>query len=174
MLGLTAAPAILWPATYGILARRFVAPWVDLERVGRFVITVAPGDRIAAIGADLSVAAEVRPRFGNLTPPESAWLEWTESGGNGAWHRVAMPVEEASPPVNGQAFVRGDAAAADRLIELPGRQWIGAQPELSDHRARAAGRRGAGGNRRAAGLYQARRREASLTRAGSTPGRGAG
>ena len=96
VLGLTAAPAILWPATYGILARRFVAPWVDLERVGRFVITVAPGDRVAAIGADVTMGAHVRPRFGNLTPPESAWLEWTESRGNGGWHRVAMPVEEAS------------------------------------------------------------------------------
>jgi hypothetical protein len=96
-LGLSAAPAVLWPATYGILARRFLTPWVDLERIGQFVITVAPGDRIVAIGADLTVGAQVRPRFANLTPPESAWLEWTESGGHGTWHRVAMPVEGSGP-----------------------------------------------------------------------------
>ena len=112
VLGLSAAPAVLWPATYGILARRFLTPWVNLERIGRFVITVAPGDRIAAIGADLTVGAQVRPRFANLTPPESAWLEWTESGGDGAWHRVAMPVEESSPL---RAATRSFAVTLPRL-----------------------------------------------------------
>ena len=112
VLGLSAAPAVLWPATYGILARRFLTPWADLERIGRFVITVAPGDRIAAIGADLTVGAQVRPRFGNLTPPESAWLEWTEAGGDGAWHRVAMPVEGSGPL---RAATRSFAVTLPRL-----------------------------------------------------------
>ena len=66
--------------------------------IGSIDVAFTPGDRIAAIGTDLTVGAQVRPRFGNLTPPESAWLEWTESGGDDAWHRVAMPVEGSGPP----------------------------------------------------------------------------
>jgi hypothetical protein len=95
VLGLTAAPAAVWPATYGILARRFLAPWSDLERIGRFVITVVPGDCIAALGSDLTISARVRPRFGNHATPDSTWLEWTEVGGTSDWHRVAMPIEES-------------------------------------------------------------------------------
>jgi hypothetical protein len=95
VLGLAAAPAAVWPATYGTLAHRFFAPWSDLERIGRFVITVAPGDDIAALGSDLTITARLRPRFGNHAAPDSAWLEWTEAGDHNAWHRVAMPIEQS-------------------------------------------------------------------------------
>jgi hypothetical protein len=95
LLGLTGAPAAVWPATYGILAHRFLAPWANLERIGRFVITVAPGDQIAALGSDVTVRAQVRPRYGNRAAPDSAWLEWTEAEGHRAWHRVAMPSEDS-------------------------------------------------------------------------------
>jgi hypothetical protein len=94
VLGLIAAPAAVWPATYGILAHRFLAPWSDVERIGRFVITVMPGDCIAALGSDLTISARVRPRFGNHATSDSAWLEWTEVRGKSDWHRVAMPIEE--------------------------------------------------------------------------------
>jgi hypothetical protein len=101
VVGLTAAPAAVWPATYGILAQRFLVPWFDLERIGRWIITVAPGDHIVALGSDLTVSARVRPRFGNRAAPDSASLEWTEVGGNGAWHRVTMPIEQSRPHVIG-------------------------------------------------------------------------
>ena len=115
-VGLVAAPAVLWPASYGILARRFLTPWVERERVGRFVITVAPGDQVAAIGADLTVGALVRPRFRNGAAPASCrWLEWSEAeaGGNGIWHRVAMPDEGSGPHSPG---VRSFAVTLPRLM----------------------------------------------------------
>ena len=89
--GLLAAPAGIWHDSYGTLARRFVMPWADLDRVGRWVLTVAPGDRVMAIGDDLTVSARVRPRFGNGNGPipDDAWLEWTPESETTA-HRVAM------------------------------------------------------------------------------------
>lgn len=117
LLGLVAAPAAAWPSTYGILVRRFLAPWADLDRIGRFVLDVTPGDRVAAIGADLTINARIRPRFGNQGPPEDAWLEWAEAGG-GAWHRVAMPVESPDPA---SASAAGTAPAPTRsfAVTLP-------------------------------------------------------
>jgi hypothetical protein len=104
-LATAAVPAALWPGTYGVLARRFLAPWSNLERIGRFVITVTPGNRIVAVGSDLTVNARVQPRFGNHAAPDAAWFEWTEAGGNGTWHRVAMaPDAPGTPPASTQSF----------------------------------------------------------------------
>ena len=69
---LIAAPGLIRPDPFGTLARRFLAPWADVERVGRFVVSVTPGDHTAARGADLTVSArdpvEVRCR---VRPPDS-------------------------------------------------------------------------------------------------------
>jgi hypothetical protein len=97
-LALAALPVVLWPRTYGAVARRFLTPWSDLERIGRFTIAVAPGDRTVAIGSDLTVGARVWPRFGNHAAPESTWLEWSQAKGNSAWYRVAMPMEGPDRP----------------------------------------------------------------------------
>ena len=88
-LGLLAAPCGIWPNTYGTLARRFLMPWASLDRVSRWVLSVAPGDRVMAIGAELTVTASVGPRFGTGTAPAGAWLDWSADG-DGAGHRVAM------------------------------------------------------------------------------------
>jgi hypothetical protein len=89
--GLLAAPAFLWPDSYGALARRFVMPWADIDRISRFVVTVAPGDKVLAIGSDLTVSASVRPLLGIGPAPESAWLEWTAEGDTSP-QRIAMPI----------------------------------------------------------------------------------
>ncbi|HWE39706.1 MAG TPA: hypothetical protein VG406_24365 [Isosphaeraceae bacterium] len=113
-LGLVAAPAAFGPAAYRTLARRFLAPWADLDRIGRFILTVAPGDHVAAIGDDMTIRAGIRPRFGNQGPPESAWLEWAEAGHEGqAWHRVAMPAGSDSDPAS--PLTRAFAVTLPRL-----------------------------------------------------------
>ncbi len=90
-LGLLAAPLLWWPDSYRRLARHFLMPWADLERVGRHVLTVAPGDKVLPVGADLSVSASIRSRLGMDSAPTEAWLEWTIEGDPGS-HRVPMPV----------------------------------------------------------------------------------
>ncbi|WP_406698518.1 hypothetical protein V5E97_06515 [Singulisphaera sp. Ch08] len=96
-LALVVVPSLIRPDPFGALARRFLAPWADLDRVGRYVLTVLPGDGPAALGADLSISAQVQPRYGQDPAPASAWLEWTEEGKGGA-RRVAMPETEARGP----------------------------------------------------------------------------
>ena len=73
-----------------------------------------------------------------------------------------------------RAVVRRDAAAADGLVGLPGRQRIDAQPELSDHGDRAAGGCGAQSHDRVPGVHRAcrreRRRPGPYRRLGGKPG----
>jgi hypothetical protein len=90
VLGLLAAPILIWPLSYGTLARRFLMPWVDLDRVGPEMLVVKPGDQVLPAGADLAVSASLRSRFGLRVSADSAWLEWS-SPGQSALHRVAMP-----------------------------------------------------------------------------------
>jgi hypothetical protein len=112
-IGLLAVPARLQPESYGRLARRFLMPWADLDRVGRFVVTVAPGDRVLAIGSDLTVSASVRPRFGIGTTPDAAWLEWTSEGDSGP-QRIAMPPATGSDP-----SASSDSSARQFALTLP-------------------------------------------------------
>jgi hypothetical protein len=92
-LMLLAGPSLVYPGSFGVVARRFLAPWARLERVGRFEVTVAPGDRAAAVGEDVPVSARVRPRLAWLSTPGTAWLEWTSEGRS---QRVAMPLDAAA------------------------------------------------------------------------------
>ncbi len=93
-LALVAAPGLARPDPFGTLALRFLAPWLDLGRVGRFAIAVEPGDQVAAIGSDFRVGATVAPRYGPDPAPDGAWLEWSD--GSGAPRRARM----ASLPVD--------------------------------------------------------------------------
>ena len=97
--GLLAAPAFHWPDSYGTLARRFLMPWADIDRIDRFLVTVAPGDKVLAVGSDLTVSASIRPRFGIGPTPDAAWLEWTAEGDAGP-QRVAMPFAPGPEPTN--------------------------------------------------------------------------
>ena len=85
---LVVAPSLVKPDPFATLGLRFLAPWLDLERVGRFAIEVTPGDQVAAVGSDFSVEASVVPRFGSPVPPEAATLEWTDLAGQAT--RVPM------------------------------------------------------------------------------------
>jgi hypothetical protein len=85
------APSVVRPDPFRPLLGRWLAPWADIDRVGRFVIDVEPGDHVAALGAELPISATVRPRFGSAVAPDQAWLEWTEAGGRS--HRARMAAE---------------------------------------------------------------------------------
>ena len=78
--GLVALPPLLRPDPFGTLARRFLAPWLDLDRVGMVLLTVAPGDAVVALGSDLDVTARVEPRLERRRRalPDAAWLEWDD------------------------------------------------------------------------------------------------
>jgi hypothetical protein len=77
---LVVGPVVARPDPFADLARRVLAPWRDVERVGRYVVVVRQGDRVVARGEDVALSAEVRPRFGTA-PATSAELSWTDAGG---------------------------------------------------------------------------------------------
>lgn len=119
-LALVVAPGLIRPDPFAHLARRFVAPWADLDRVGPWVLTVSPGDGVAARGADLRVTVQVHPRFGRQAAPAIAWLEWTDAG-QGGTRRVAMPEMESvsaseSPDSRWLAGTRAFAVTLPRLV----------------------------------------------------------
>jgi hypothetical protein len=92
LVGLVALPPMIRLDPFGTLARRFFAPWLDLDRVGRFVLRVNPGDKIVAIGSDLAINARLSPRAGlafGALPPDAAWLEWDDEAGKSTRVRMA-------------------------------------------------------------------------------------
>jgi hypothetical protein len=98
-MALVVVPAFVQPHPYRNLWKRFLAPWADIDRVGRFAIGVSPGDKVVAIGADLPVSATVRSRFGETTPRADAWLEWTVAAGStNRVKMVAAQIGTASEP----------------------------------------------------------------------------
>ncbi len=94
-LALVAAPAVVQPDPFGKLARRFLTPWVGVDRVGLYTVTVAPGDAVVALGDDFTVDARVAPRFGQSPVVGGAWLEWSEVA-TGRVRRIAMTEREAN------------------------------------------------------------------------------
>ncbi len=93
---LVAGPALIQPDPFGTLARRFLAPWAELDRVGRFSLRINPGDKTVALGADLPINAWLSPRAGlsfGALPPDTAWLEWDDESGKTT--RVRMATKDA-------------------------------------------------------------------------------
>ena len=96
-VALAAAPSLARPDPFRTLALRFFAPWVDLDRVGWFALSVLPGDKLTAIGSDVRFEAKVAPRFASTTAlPDAATLEWTDE--KGAEHRARMASRPADSP----------------------------------------------------------------------------
>ncbi len=155
VLGLIASPASRWPDSYGTLARRFLMPWADIDRIGRFVVTVAPGDKVLAVGSDLTVSAGIRPLLGIGPTPESAWLEWTADGDAGP-QRIAMPPasgpESSDPSARRFAFTLPKLGRSFAYRVVSGEATSRTAP---DHDSRTAFRHIHRGQGRAAGLYQA-------------------
>ena len=88
LAGLVIAPAVVRPDPFANIGKRFLFPRADIDRVSRFVVEVAPGDKVVAVGSDVSVSAIVHSRFGEPMPRGDAWLEWT--GTDGKPHRVRL------------------------------------------------------------------------------------
>ena len=88
LAALVVLPAIVKPDPFAHVGKRFLFPWAEIDRVGRFAVEVAPGDQVVALGSDVSVSAIVQSRFGEAVPRDQAWLEWT--GTDGAPNRVQM------------------------------------------------------------------------------------
>jgi hypothetical protein len=96
VLGLILAPSFVKPDPFRTLLVRFVAPWSNLERIGRYIIDLRPGDKILAIGDDLAVTADVRPRFGTAASTDPAVLEWNDE--SGSVHDAPMIADEKILP----------------------------------------------------------------------------
>ena len=97
LVAIVGLPPTLRPDPFGTLARRFFAPWLDLDRVGRFVLRVNPGDKVVALGSDLAINARLSPRAGlafGATPPDGAWLEWDDEA-TGKTSRVRMASKDS-------------------------------------------------------------------------------
>ncbi len=114
-LGVLAAPLLFWPVTYTRLARHFLMPWADVERPGRLVVAVSPGNHAIPVGADLAVTASVRTRLSMDSVPEDAWLVWSTEGEQ-ASHRVAMPGVKRNELAIGSAPAK---PSRDYAVTLP-------------------------------------------------------
>ncbi len=114
-VGVVAAPPLLRPDPFGALARRFLMPWADIDRVSRIVLSVAPGDKVIAAGSDLTITAEARPMLavGFGPAPEAAWLEWSDEAGT-VVQRIAM--ESAQPA---QSPDQSDASVHRFTLTMP-------------------------------------------------------
>ncbi len=96
-VAIVALPPLIKPDPFGVMARRFFAPWLDLDRVGRFVLRVNPGDKVVAIGTDVAINARLSPRAGlgfGATPPDAAWLEWDDAE-TGKTSRIRMASKDS-------------------------------------------------------------------------------
>ncbi len=111
------APILVWPETYGRLARHFLMPWANVERPGRHVVEVSPGDCALPVGADLSVSAVVRARLPVDSVPGEAWLEWSALGEH-AVHRVALPAA-TEPESHEDSSAHSHQAGRRYAIVLP-------------------------------------------------------
>ncbi len=92
------APSFVRPDPFATLGRRFLSPWLAIDRVGRFLVEVAPGDAVVAVGSDVAFVATVRPRFGGVGEVEASWLEWTDA--DGSKHRLKMLADEQNTPAS--------------------------------------------------------------------------
>ena len=126
-LGLLAAPLLFWPDDYGKLTRHFLMPWSDVERPGRYVIAVLPGEKALPVGADLAVSASVRARLAIDRVPGEAYLEWAAEG-EATIHRVPMPAaaaqeldgdRKATSSSGSPSAASESASARDFAITLP-------------------------------------------------------
>jgi hypothetical protein len=95
-VALVSVPGVIHPDPFTTLALRFLAPWAETERVGRFTIAVGPGNTVAAIGDDLTVSATVMSRLGQLPAAAEVLLEWTDLA-TGRTHRRVMDEPSSSP-----------------------------------------------------------------------------
>jgi hypothetical protein len=85
------APVLIRPDPFATLAARFLAPWSGAERVAPYVVTIRTGDRIVAIGDDVTIVAVVRPRLGTSPTTDDAFLVWADAAG--AAHEAPMVAE---------------------------------------------------------------------------------
>ena len=98
-------PAVASPDPFADLWTRFLAPWAQVDRVGRFTVEVTPGDRVVAIGSDLPVSATVRPasaRRHRPTTPGSNGPAPTASPTGSRWSRTRTR-RRARPGVRGRS-----------------------------------------------------------------------
>ena len=117
---IVAGPAVARPDPFADLMTRFLAPWKDVDRVGRFVMEVEPGDKVVAIGSDLPVSVKVRPRFGTSPAPEEATLYWTDAGGvEGHAKMVADPDTPATARRFGVTLPRVAGSLTYRVTSGP-------------------------------------------------------
>jgi hypothetical protein len=106
-----AAPVLIRPDPFRALAERWLLPWRSIEPIGRYVVAVEPGDARAAVGDDVPIRAEARPRLpGWLAGPApgAAWVELR--GPNGAARRV---------PLRGEGPSGGDARRFGGVLRAP-------------------------------------------------------
>ena len=116
-LALVVVPSLIWPDTVGRLGRRFLAPWADVARVSRYVVTVAPGDRTVALGDDVAIEASVRDRYGKAGQIEPPSVEWTDE--QRVTHRVAMAsgnLEEDKPQSFSTTLPRVSGSFAYKVV----------------------------------------------------------
>ncbi len=95
-------------------------PWADLDRVGRFTITVTPGDAVVAIGDDVMIAATVQSRFAAGDSPRAAqaWLEWSADG-DSTISRFEMPAGDAAARPDASTSSESPPHAGSFALTLP-------------------------------------------------------
>jgi hypothetical protein len=91
LFALLVAPAVLAPpGSVRTSVRRFLAPWLNLERVGAFQITVEPGDGRAAIGSKPVIRVVARASKEITDTIDDVWIEWRDDEAASRSQRLAM------------------------------------------------------------------------------------
>ncbi|MDX2035522.1 MAG: hypothetical protein SFX72_02635 [Isosphaeraceae bacterium] len=93
-LAICLVPTITRPRPFADLLQRFATPWRPSPPISPFEFVVEPGDRVVAVGADLSVTVTISRLFdlaGSL--PSRATLDWVEAGSSSP-RRLSMVLQE--------------------------------------------------------------------------------
>ena len=132
--GLVMAPIVMQPDPFANLGKRFLFPWADIERVSRFVVELAPGDKVVAAGTEYRrISDRAFPVWRGL-PQREAFARMDSTDGKP--HRVPMAADAEATP--GRRAFDGEPSALDRLDHLPSHDWRGCQPAASDYGGRIA------------------------------------
>ncbi len=161
-VAIVAAPGVWKDDPFGTLARRFLAPWKESDRVGLFTVTVEPGDIVVAKGDDVKISPRRAPihaaRLGRRSRRDVAGID-------GRRHRQSSSHRDERGRRRDDRVVHHGLAEGHGVADVPGREPIGRESEAHDHGRRPAESGDCRGASRAAGLYQVPGRRRAQRRA---------
>lgn len=129
--GLVFVPALVGPPRYATIARRFLAPWSQAPRIGRFVVDALEGDRGVAKGSDVTLTVRARPGFLAVPTGAAPIVDWVDALGRrqrspmarvaGASTTWALTLPRLERSIRYRAWIGPESSAPHRItvVEPP-------------------------------------------------------